>query len=133
MSVNLRFLCHEESADLFKTGVLGKALGVFACVSVHWVVPHEVLSQEDAGVESVLDALVDLPIIGVHQSVDFSRQLLQTRHQSWVDAVGKVDVEVFGAVRQVNDGLLRPQDLLDDNGILVELVMAHVLLVLLLF
>ena len=54
----------KESSDLLKPGILLESLGELIALLVHWIVSHEILGQEDAGVESVLDALVNLSVTG---------------------------------------------------------------------
>ena len=49
----------EETANLLYTSVLLEELCVLKLGTMGWVVSHEVLSKENAGVESMADAWVD--------------------------------------------------------------------------
>ena len=63
MLVDFLLLMDKESPDLLNSSVLHESVGVFKFGSVLWVVPHEVLSQENTWVESVLDGIVDLSFL----------------------------------------------------------------------
>ena len=59
MLENLLTFGLEETADLLNASVLLEELCVLKLGTMGWVVSHEVLSKENAGVEPMADAWVD--------------------------------------------------------------------------
>lgn len=77
MLENLLTLGLEETSNFFHSRVLLEKIGILKLAPVLGVVAHQVLSQEDAGVETSANLWVDLVLalsILVCQSVDLARQ-----------------------------------------------------------
>ena len=76
MLVDFLPLHHEESPYLLESGVFHKHVGVLVLPLVLWVVTHQVLGQKDARVEPFFNTRIDLILLSIHQSVDFTGELL---------------------------------------------------------
>lgn len=108
----------EEPPDLFGPGKLLEELLIFILVTVHGVVAHQILSKEDARVESLLDVKVFVFLLA-DEPVYLARELLKAWNQHGVDGVGKVDVKVLSGLLDRHDSRLSSQDLLDQSLIIV--------------
>lgn len=102
--VDLLLFHLKESSDLFNPRKLLERLRKLQGVwRVLRVVSHEELSQVDARIEPIFDALVDFAFFRVNQSVDFAREFFEAWHQNGVDLVCQVNVEVLVGVGQINN------------------------------
>ena len=70
-------------------------LGVLEHIAVVGIVPHEELGEENAGVESLLDAFVYFAFFGFDEAVDLPGELLQSWHKRGINFLCKINIKVL--------------------------------------
>lgn len=96
--VDLRLAVLEETADFLNARLVDEGLAVLALDAGVRVVAHQILREEDGGVEALLDSRIDGHLSAL-QTDDLLRQCLEAWHKYRVDLACKVNVEVFAGFR----------------------------------
>ena len=135
---NLLAFAHEETFDLLGLRLLNKHLSVFKLGTMVWIVSHQVFSEEDAWVKPIADAWINfiyskgarlvINIGDIHtltfficQSIDFASQKLNSWQKNWVQLSCQVDIVMLIRVGQLDDLLLKSEQVLDISSLVVFL------------